>query len=144
MVDCFMRPIRLALLSSNMLTAPDKLNNLWIMDRNCYNCYFVNRQINVSYYQPISNCCRPVLTYWPIDWCHQWLTNCWSRTAFCCNSFSLLWVWDWNGLLCAIKKLLTHSVVAVVYSGSWDFLYGQCKQLFVSELNHAYFSRHLF
>jgi len=35
-------------------------------------------------------------------------------------------------------------VVAVVYSGSWDFLYGWCKQLFVSELNNAYFSRHLF
>jgi len=29
--------------------------------------------------------------------------------------------------------------VAVVYCGSWDFLYGQCKQLFVSELNNAYF-----
>jgi len=26
-------------------------------------------------------------------------------------------------------------VVAVVYSGSWDFLYGQCKQLFDNELN---------
>jgi len=34
-------------------------------------------------------------------------------------------------------------VVAVVYSGSLDFLYGQCKQLVVSELNNAYFSRHL-
>jgi len=31
-------------------------------------------------------------------------------------------------------------IAAVVYSGSWDFLYGQCKQLFVSELNNAYFS----
>jgi len=35
-------------------------------------------------------------------------------------------------------------VAAVVYSGSWDFLYGWCKQLFVNELNNAYFSRHLF
>jgi len=35
-------------------------------------------------------------------------------------------------------------VVAVVYSGSWDFLYGQCKQLFDNELNDAYFSRQLF
>jgi len=33
-------------------------------------------------------------------------------------------------------------VAAVVYSGSWNFLYGRCKQLFVSELNNAYFSRH--
>jgi len=31
-------------------------------------------------------------------------------------------------------------VAAVVYSGSLDFL----KQLFVSELNNAYFSGHLF
>jgi len=30
-------------------------------------------------------------------------------------------------------------VAAVVYSGSWDFLYDR-----VSELYHAYFSRHLF
>jgi len=34
-------------------------------------------------------------------------------------------------------------VAAVEYSGSWDFLYGQCKQPFDSELNNAYFSRHL-
>ena len=32
-------------------------------------------------------------------------------------------------------------VAAFVYSGSWDFLYGRCKQLFVSELNNAYFSK---
>ena len=32
--------------------------------------------------------------------------------------------------------------VAIVYRGSLDFLYGRCKQLFVSELNNAYFSRH--
>ena len=31
-------------------------------------------------------------------------------------------------------------VAAVVYSGSWDFLYGRCKQLFVSELNNVFFS----
>jgi len=35
-------------------------------------------------------------------------------------------------------------VAAVVYSGSWDFLYGPCKQLFVSELNNVHFFRHLF
>ena len=50
-------------------------------------CY-IDRQINMSYYQQISHCCRPVLTYWPIDWCHQWLTDCWSCTAFCSDSFS--------------------------------------------------------
>ena len=30
-------------------------------------------------------------------------------------------------------------VATVVYSGSWDFLYGPCKQLFFSELNDIYF-----
>jgi len=35
-------------------------------------------------------------------------------------------------------------VVAVVFSGSWDFLYSRRKQLFISELNNAYFARHLF
>jgi len=36
--DRFMRPIRLALLSSEMLISPDKLNRpmLCITDRNCY------------------------------------------------------------------------------------------------------------
>ena len=34
--DCFLRPIRIALLSSNMLILPDKLSNLCITDRNCY------------------------------------------------------------------------------------------------------------
>jgi len=43
------------------------------------------------YYQQISNCCRPVLTYWPTDWRYQWLTDYWSCRAFCCDSFSLLW-----------------------------------------------------
>jgi len=54
-------------------------------------CY-VNRQINVSLLSTNSKLsCRPVSTYWPTDWFHQWLTDCWSCTAFCCNSFSLLW-----------------------------------------------------
>jgi len=35
-------------------------------------------------------------------------------------------------------------VAAVVYSGSWDFLYGRCIHLLGSEWNNAYFSRHLF
>jgi len=49
MIDCFMRPIPLALLSSKMLISPDKVNNLCITDRNCYyNCWYVNRQISVS------------------------------------------------------------------------------------------------
>ena len=42
-------------------------------------------------YQEISNCCRPVLTYWLTDWRRQWLTDCWSCTAFWRDSFSLLW-----------------------------------------------------
>jgi len=56
-----------------------------------YRCY-VNWQISVlawTYCQQISNC-TPVLTYWPTDWGHQWLTDCWSCTAFCCGIFSFL------------------------------------------------------
>ena len=41
-------------------------------------------------YQEISNCCRPVLTYWLTDWRRQWLTDCWPCTAFCHDSFSLM------------------------------------------------------
>ena len=115
-------PIRLALLSSKMQISPDKVNNLCITDKNCY-AMLIGRLVWVNC-QEISNFCRPVLTYWLTDWRHQWLTDCWSRTAFGRDSFSL-------------------------FSGSsvqwaWDFLYGRCKQLFVSELNNAYFSRHLF
>jgi len=72
------------------------------------------------YYKQISNCCRPVLTYWLPDWRHQRLTDCWSCTAFCCDSFSLLWQ------LCTV--------------GHGIFLYGRCKQLFASKWNNAYFS----
>ena len=35
-------------------------------------------------------------------------------------------------------------VASDVYIGSWDFLYGRCKQHFVSELNNVYFSIHSF
>ena len=52
-------------------------------------CY-VNKQINVSQLSRNINCCRPVLTYWMRDWGCQWLTDCWSCTAFCRDSFSLL------------------------------------------------------
>jgi len=34
--NCFMHPIRIALLSSKMLISPDKLNNLRVTDGNCY------------------------------------------------------------------------------------------------------------
>ena len=70
------------------------------------------------YYQQISNCCRPALTYWLTDWCHEKLTDCWSCTAFCSDIFFF--------------------VTAVVFSRSWDFLYRWCEQHFVTELNTAY------
>ena len=70
------------------------------------------------YYQQASNFCRPVFTYWLTDWRHRWLTDCWSYTAFCCDSFSLLWQ------LCTVG----HGIL----------LYGRCQQLFVSELNNTF------
>jgi len=63
------------------------------------------------------------LTDWQTEG-RQWLTDCWTCTAFCRDSFSLL------RQLCAV--------------GHGIFLYGRCKQLFVSELNNSYFSRHLY
>ena len=77
------------------------------------------------YYQQMSNCCRPVLTSWLTDVCHQWLTDCWSCMTFCCDSFSFI---------------CCGSCVQWVMG---FLIYGRCKQLFVSELNNAYFSKHL-
>jgi len=51
-------------------------------------CYVNSRLMWVNY-QEVSNCCRPVLTYWLTDWRRQRLTDCWSCTAFCRDSFSL-------------------------------------------------------
>jgi len=55
------------------------------------------------------------------DWCHQWLTDCWSCTAFCCDIFFF--------------------VTAVVHSRSWDFLYGCCEYLF-QWVNNSYVTSH--
>jgi len=49
MVDCFMRPFRLALFSSKMLISPDKLNNYSVLrTETVTNHYYVNRQIDMS------------------------------------------------------------------------------------------------
>jgi len=53
------------------------------------NCCYIDRLMWV-YYQQLSNCCRPVLTYWRIDWRHQWLTDCWYVGHFASTSFSLM------------------------------------------------------
>jgi len=89
--DCFLRPIRIALLSSKMLISPDKLNICVLQTKTVTNRCYVNRQIMWVYYQQASNFCRPLLIYWLTDWRHQWLTDYWSCTAFCRHSFSLLW-----------------------------------------------------
>ena len=65
-------------------------------------------------YQEISDCYEPVLTYR--------LTPS---------------VTDWLLIMYGILPRQLFFVAAVVYIGSWDFLYGRCKQLFVSELNNA-------
>ena len=49
-------------------------------------CYVIGRLMS-AYCQQISNCCRSVLTYSLTDWCHQWLTDCWPRTALCVDIF---------------------------------------------------------
>jgi len=50
----------------------------------------------------------------------------------------------WYGMVNVdLYSAIITKVSNALYSGSWDFLYGQCKQIFVSELNNAYFSRHI-
>ena len=102
--DCFMRPIRIALLSSKMLISPDKLIIVLWTETVTSRCY-INRQIMWVYYQQLSksNFCRPVLTYWLTDWRHQWLTDCWVLIIY----NILLWQ--------------LFFVAAIVYSWSWDF-----------------------
>jgi len=91
--DSFMRPICIAPLPSKIVISPDKLNNL---------CMYYGQKVLLIvvmsigtlmwvYYKQISNCCRPVLTYWLRDWRRQWLADCWSCTAFYSDSFSLFW-----------------------------------------------------
>jgi len=82
----------------------------------------VNRQINVSLLSKKYQ--TAVDQFWLTDWQTDAISDCWSCTAFCCDSFSLL------------RQLCTV--------GHRIFLYIRCKQLFVIELNSAYFSRHLF
>ena len=77
-------PIRLALLSSKCWSHQINWITCVLRTETVTNLCYVNRQINVSLLST-------VLTYRPIDWRHQWLTDCWSCTAFCCDSFSLLW-----------------------------------------------------
>jgi len=63
----------------------------------------------------MSNCCRPVLTY--------------GLTPSVTDPLLIIY---------GILRRQFFFVAAVVYNGSWDFLYGQCKQFFVSELNNAF------
>ena len=82
-----------------MQILPDKLNNLCITKRNLLSVAMLTGRLMGVNYQEISNCCRPVLTYWLTDWRHQWLTDCWSctvrhfaATAFLCCGSSAQWV----------------------------------------------------
>jgi len=95
-----------------------KITCVWRTETVTDSCCVNNRRIWV-YYQHISNCCRPVLTYCLTDLCYQCPTDCWSCTAFSCNIFFF--------------------VTTVVYSRYWDFLYGWREHLFVSELNNEHF-----
>ena len=90
--ECVVYLIRLALLSSKMQISPAKLNNLCIIEKKLLlSVAMLTGRLMWVNYQEISNCYRPVFTYWLTDWRRQWLTDCWSRTAFWCVSFSLLW-----------------------------------------------------
>ena len=59
-------------------------------------------------YQEISNCCRPVLTYWLTDRCRQWLTDCWSCTAFCCDCDSFFFFDAFSALTLLVGRQEGH------------------------------------
>ena len=76
------------------------------------NCCYINTQISVNLLSRNINCCRLFsLTDWQTDANSDWPTADHVR-HFAATIFF---------------------VVALVYSGSWDFLYGRYKQPFVSE-----------
>ena len=91
MVDCVICLIHLRLLSSKTRNSPDKWNNLCIMGQKLFVPMLIDRLMWV-YYQQISNCCRPVLTYWET----YAISDCWSsvppllkpwRRPWFCNRF---------------------------------------------------------
>jgi len=56
------------------------------------NCSSVVGRLMSVYYQQISDCCRPVLTYSLTDWRHQQLTNFSS-----CSGAARTWRWGHRG-----------------------------------------------
>jgi len=64
-----------------------------------------------AYYQQISNCCRPVLTFWLTDLCHQRLTDCWSCTAFCSIIF-----------FCYSKWLFMRVFIWLMWTSLWQWI----------------------
>ena len=64
-----------------------------------------------AYYQQISNCCRPVLTFWLTDLCHQRLTDCWSCTAFCSLIF-----------FCYSKWLFMRVFIWLMWTSLWQWI----------------------
>ena len=85
MVDCFTRPFALHFCPQRCWSRQISWITCALRTDTVTNRCCVNRQITVSLllrkYQ------TAVLTYWPTDSRHLWLTDCWSRTSFCCDSF---------------------------------------------------------
>jgi len=86
-------------------------------------CY-VNRQIDMSYYQQISNYCKPVLFCWPTDWRHQRIRGFFINDMRYINprfTYLLYLLTDRLVIMYCILLRQLFCVVAVMYSGSWDF-----------------------
>jgi len=89
------------------------------------NCCCVNRPINVSLFSANIKL-RSVDQFWLTDWQTDAISN-WPTADH-------VWHFAATSFLCCVSCV------------QWvlGFFICQCKQLFVSELNKAYFSRHLF
>ena len=88
-------------------------------------CYMLTARLMWVNFQEISNCCRPVLTYWLTDLIHQWLADCRSFIGHSATTFFSF-----------LQKLCTVD--------NWIFLHGWCKHHFVNELNNEYFAKQYF
>ena len=116
-VDCVIYPIRLLLLSSKMQISPHKLNNLCITDKKLLlSVAVLTGRLKWVNYQEISNCCRPVLTYWLTDWRRH--VRQFAATAFLCCGSCVQWVMKF-------------------------FYMADVNSFLLMNLDNAYFSKHL-
>jgi len=122
-VDCVILPIALHFCPRRCITCQINKIPCVLRTETAPNHCHVNRLINVSL----------LSTNIKLQYTNFWLTD-WQTDA----------ISDWPTADHVCHFAATFFAAAVVYSRSLDFLYGWCKNLFVSELKTAYFTRQIF